>query len=182
MVKSDSVPQVAGGQSGFTIIEILIATLIFSVGVLAMAGLQSIAMKSTYDAYMRTQAGIAAMEMAERMRANVVGVNNNAYANVSSPPAATAPASCVGANCGFQAMADDDIYQWLFSLANNRDLPSAQGRVTCLDSDTTDADTCTDGSIHEITVMWDGRRNGATGTTCGGAATDLVCYRTRVQP
>lgn len=169
-------------QSGFTLIELMVAMLILSVGLLAMAALQASSVRSTHMAYMRTQAGFAATEMAERMRVNIVGVNNNAYANVSSPPAGTAPTDCSANNCGDAAMAADDIYQWLTSLANNRDLLSAQGRVQCVDSDTTDGDACTDGSVHVITVMWDGRRNGATGTGCTSSVTDLICYQTRIQP
>jgi len=175
-------PRVEKSQSGFTLIELMIALVVLSVGLLAMAGLQASSMRSTHAAYMRTQAGIAAMEMAERMRVNIVGVNTNDYMNVSSPPAGTAPTSCLTNNCGSAAMAADDIYQWLRSLENGRDLLSAQGRVLCVDSDTTDGDACTDGSVHLITVMWDGRRNGATGTGCSGSATDLICYQTRVRP
>lgn len=180
------IPQDARGfvqrQSGFTLIELMVAMLILSVGLLSMAGLQATSMRSTHAAYMRTQAGIAAMEMAERMRVNVVGVDANSYANVSSPPAGTAPTSCLTNDCGFAAIANDDIYQWLLSLANSRDLGSAQGRVACQDSDTTDADACTNGSLHTITVMWDGRRNGATGTGCSGSTADLTCHQIRIRP
>jgi hypothetical protein len=33
-----------------------------------------------------------------------------------------------------------------------------------------------------ITVRWDGERNGATGTGCTGASTDLTCLRMRITP
>ena len=170
-------------QSGFTLIELMIAMLILTVGLLALAGLQASSMRSTHAAYMRTQAGIAAMEMAERMRVNLVGVNANAYANVSSPPAGTAPTSCQSNNCLAADIAAEDIYDWLTSLANTRGLASAQGRVLCIDSDGgADTDACTDGSEHLITVMWDGKRSGATGTGCSGSAADLTCHQVRVRP
>ena len=171
-------------SDGFTLIELMIAMLILSVGMLALAGLQVSALRSTHDSYLRTQAGIAVMEMAERMRVNIVGVDaTNAYANVSSPPAGVAPASCLTANCSAAAIAAEDIYEWLLSLQNSRDLLSAEGRVTCIDSNPSDIDPCTDGSLHVITVMWDGRRNGAAGVGCNPAnPTDKICYRVRIRP
>ncbi|MFC1626296.1 type IV pilus modification protein PilV [Pseudomonadota bacterium] len=170
-------------EAGFTLIELMVAMLILSVGLLALASLQASSLRSTQTAYMRTQAGIAAMEMAERMRVNIIGVNANQYMNVSSPPAGTAPTSCVTNNCSSTAIATDDIYQWLLSLQNSRDLASAQGTVVCEDSNGADTDVCTNGSPHAITVMWDGKRSGATGTGCDtGNASDLTCYRVRVRP
>lgn len=169
-------------QSGFTLIELMVSMLILSVALLAMAGLQASSLINTHKAYMRTQAGIAAMEMAERMRVNLVGVNANEYASVSNPPASKEPTSCQSNNCSAENVAAEDGFQWLSSLAENRDLVSAQGRVTCEDSNEGDGDLCTDGSIHTITVMWDGRRNGATGTGCSGSAADLTCHQIRIRP
>jgi len=170
-------------QSGFSMVEMMVATLILSIGILSLAALQASSMRSTHLAYTRTQAGIATMEMAERMRANLVGVETNGYINVSSPPAGTAPTSCLTNTCSAAEVAADDIYQWLLSLQNSSDLLSARGTVLCTDSDTTDLDACTNGSLHDITVMWDGRRNGATGTGCNSAvSTDLICYRIRIRP
>ncbi len=169
-------------DSGFTLIELLISLLILSVGLLSLATLQVDSMRQTTTAYMRTQAGIAATEMAERMRVNVTGVETNQYANIASPPGAV-PTDCETGNCSDAQMAAFDAYTWLFSLQSSRDLLSAQGTVSCIDNDASDADACSPGSVHVITVMWDGRRNGATGTGCNFAlVTDLVCYRTRVRP
>jgi len=162
---------------GFTLIEVMIAMLMLSVGLMAMSGLQASSMRQTHMAYMRTQAAIAASEMAERMRANVVGVQNNQYASVTALPSPV-PTACDGAyECSATEIAARDAYEWLDSLANNRDLVSAQGRVICLDS------PCDIGSLHTITVMWDASRNGASGTTCDpNVATDLVCYTITVRP
>ncbi|MFC1542824.1 type IV pilus modification protein PilV [Pseudomonadota bacterium] len=164
-------------ERGFSLIEVMVALIVLSVGLLGLAGLQSASLRSTYSSYVRTQAGIAAMEMAERMRANKTGVDTMQYQAISSPPAGTAPTSCLTSNCLAAAMAAHDAYTWLSSLADNDDLLSARGTVTCLDS------PCAVGSQHRITVMWDGKRSGATGTGCDqNNSADLTCHRITVVP
>lgn len=169
-------------EAGFSMIEVLVALLIITVGLLAMGSLQANSMRSTNDAFMRTQAGIAAQDMADRMRANIIGVNNNNYAALAGPPV-NPGFDCIAAACTAAQMAQVDNFQWLTSLAQSRSLANATGTVTCIDSDVTDADPCTDGSMHQITVMWDGRHNGAVGTGCNPAnPADLICYRVTLQP
>ncbi|MDE1962228.1 MAG: type IV pilus modification protein PilV, partial [Xanthomonadaceae bacterium] len=55
---------------GFTLLEVLIALLIFSLGVLGMAGLLAVSVRTNHSAYLRTQATFLAQSMADRMRAN----------------------------------------------------------------------------------------------------------------
>ena len=57
-------------QAGMTLIEVLIATLILSVGVLGLAGIQLNALKHTDSALMTTQASFIAYDMLDRVRAN----------------------------------------------------------------------------------------------------------------
>jgi type IV pilus assembly protein PilV len=55
---------------GFTLLEVLIALLIFSLGLLGLAGLMVVSVKTNNSAYLRTQASFLAQSMADRMRAN----------------------------------------------------------------------------------------------------------------
>jgi type IV pilus modification protein PilV len=57
-------------QTGFTLIEVLIAVVIFGVGLLTVASLQIVARQANYDAVQRTTATHLAQGMLERMRAN----------------------------------------------------------------------------------------------------------------
>lgn len=57
-------------QNGFTLIEVLIAALVLSVGLLGLAGLQAIAQKLGHSAYQRSQAASLAYEIADAIRAN----------------------------------------------------------------------------------------------------------------
>jgi len=168
-------PQKHAEMKGFSLIEVMIALVILSVGLLGLAGLQAAALRSTHMSYMRTQAGIVAMEMAERMRANKTGVDTFQYDAISSPPSGTDP-DCLTNNCLAAAVATHDAYTWTTALANSADLLSAQGSVTSLAPGVA-------GAQYRITVMWDSRRNGATGTGCDSAnPSDLICHRITVIP
>lgn len=73
-------------QRGVMLLEALIGLLIFSVGILAMLGMQATAMRATIDAKYRSEAGFLANEIVGGMWAN--RANLAAYA--------TATASCPG--------------------------------------------------------------------------------------
>ncbi|HKI62568.1 MAG TPA: type IV pilus modification protein PilV [Mariprofundaceae bacterium] len=166
-------------QTGFTLVEVLVAMTVLAIGLLALAGVQANGLRSTHTAYERSQASIAAMDIADRMRANKAGVDANAYAAIASPPVAPVPASCVGTgvNCTPTQIAAVDAYEWLISLATDRDLLNPDGAVTCL------AAPCVPGSMYQITIRWDGRRNGAVGQNCNPFNLgDKICYQVVVQP
>jgi len=57
-------------QRGLSLVEVLVAVLVLSVGLLGLAALQGISLQSSQAAYFRTQATNAAYEVAEFTRAN----------------------------------------------------------------------------------------------------------------
>jgi len=162
----------ANGESGFTLIEVMIAAFVLTVGLMAMGAVQMTSMRSGGDSFMRTQASIAAADMADRMRANITGVNAGNYAAVAGPPV-NPGFDCIAAACTSAQVATLDAFQWLNSLTANRGLARATGTVACPGA----------GAICTITVMWDGRHNGAAGTGCNPSnRADLICYRVAFQP
>lgn len=56
---------------GFTLIEVLIAVLVVSIGLLALAGLQMKAMTTAHSSYMRSVAAIQATDLVERAWADI---------------------------------------------------------------------------------------------------------------
>jgi len=66
-------------QSGFSLVEVLVSLLVLSLGLLGLAALQSQSAKSTYSAYLRTQAAQYAYDMLDRMRANREAARTGAY-------------------------------------------------------------------------------------------------------
>lgn len=96
-------------QRGFTLLEAMIALVIFSVGLLGLAGMQMTGMQSNHSAMMRTIATLQSYDMAERIRSNRVD-------NYAAPAANT--------------IAEADIATW--NQMNGRELPSGQGQVRAL--------------------------------------------------
>ena len=64
---------------GFTLIEILLAVVVLSGGLLGLAGLQLTGLKSNHSAYLRSQATILTLDIADRMRANRISAITGAY-------------------------------------------------------------------------------------------------------
>ena len=56
-----------GAVRGFTLIEVLVALLVLSVGLLGLAGLQLHALQYAHSSYQRTLVNVQALDMAERM-------------------------------------------------------------------------------------------------------------------
>jgi type IV pilus assembly protein PilV len=63
----NSQPDIAHHQSGMILIEALLAILIFSLGILALVGLQATAIKQSADAKYRTEAALLANEIIGQM-------------------------------------------------------------------------------------------------------------------
>ncbi len=66
-------------QSGFSLIESMVATLVISVGLLGVASLQIIAMKGSHHAFQQGQASNLMNALLERMRSNANAVYADHY-------------------------------------------------------------------------------------------------------
>lgn len=58
------------GQRGLSLLEVLVSLIILSLGLLGYAGLQSVTIKNSHNAYLRSQATSLAYNALDRMRAN----------------------------------------------------------------------------------------------------------------
>ena len=147
-------------QQGFTLLEVLIALLILSIGLLGLAALQTTSLRSNQMASMRTTATQLAYDISDRMRANPAGVAADEYVLAG------------GATPTGTSIAATDLIAWNLGVVA---LPGGRSSITQCDG--TSVPPC-DGVTHVITVRWDEMRTGATGTTCPPALeTDLRCYR-----
>jgi type IV pilus assembly protein PilV len=122
---------------GFTLLEVLIALLIFSLGLMGLAGLLTTSVKTNHSAYLRTQAIFLAQSMADRMRANPLGVWNSAYnLNTVQTTAGTAPAavsvaaaSACSSGCTYAQIAARDLQTFQNQLFQF--LPNAGVAINC---------------------------------------------------
>ena len=99
-------------SAGFSLIEILVAVLIISVGVLGVAGLQLVSLQNNTSAMYRTQAFQAAYEIIDRARANP----DENYSVVLADAIPALPENCVDAECTPAELRLFDIVTWLCDI------------------------------------------------------------------
>ena len=148
-------------QHGTTLIEVLIAVLVFSVGMLGLAGLQLTATINTHSTHLRSIATVQAYDITDRMRANIPAVNSGDY---HQPTSTNTPGCLTTAGCTPSAMAQHDAFEWDSVLATS--LPDGVGEV-CLDSTPDDGSPGTPqcdslGNLFAIKVWWTDDRVGTT--------------------
>lgn len=132
-------------QAGVGMMEVLVALLVLSVGVLGYAGLQLRALDSTDETYMRSQAMAIAQDAVERMMANPGAASvYETEGNWGDTPADELPQTCLTSDCVASGIATWDIAQ-LTWYAN--DLLS-QGLVRVED--------CTGSAAQCVLVAWGG--------------------------
>ena len=119
-------------MKGFTLLEVLIALVILSVGLLGLAGLQTTGLRNNHSAYLRSQATLLAYDIADRIRANKANLNAYALALSASAPSGT-------------SVAETDLNEWLTNVENR--LPEG------------DASVAINNEIVTIQVQWNDSRS-----------------------
>ncbi|MGD8378369.1 MAG: type IV pilus modification protein PilV [Gammaproteobacteria bacterium] len=162
-------------QQGFSLIEVLIALVVLSVGLLGIAGLETSGMRNTYASNLQSQAAMLAQNMVDRIRANPDGIKSGVFdGGITAQPGSAPGTDCASNVCTPAQMMNYDIYYWYSDVAT---LPSGGAEITCQDA------SCTRQSVFTVTIRWDGRGNGATGTGCDpDNSSDLLCYRVNFIP
>lgn len=113
-------------QHGFSLLEILIALVILSIGLLGLAALQTMSLRMGHDSYQRTQATMLAYDMVDRIRANPAGLAAGRYDAVAFTDNPTG-ADCVTSTCTSDDLANYDIRTWQTTLAAK--LSQGQGSI-----------------------------------------------------
>ena len=121
-------------HSGFTLVEVLIALVVLSIGMLGIAALYLESMRASRTALYRTDAVNLAADLADRIRANRLPAD--AY-DCGDP--------CLADN-GKNAQADTDLAAWLGTVAAQ--LPGGTGTIIYT------AGTATTPDVYTIRVTW----------------------------
>lgn len=152
-------------QRGIGIVEVLVALVVVSLGVLGMASLQLTGMQHSTGSYNRSKALLYAENMATRMRTNRVAIEASLFNNYDSESGscATRPAPYCQASIGSPAQACDaaelavfDTFtiacgDWGNGEADDGvvgSLPNGQLTIDC------DEDPCLPASTYTINVSW----------------------------
>lgn len=104
-------------QTGASLLEVLIAILIMSFGLLALAGLAASSQQYVKLSQFQSIASQLATDYGERMRSNVDGFTSNAYNKTSAYLVdSIVPAGCTAAACDATEIAAADQADWLARL------------------------------------------------------------------
>lgn len=162
-------------NTGFTLIEVLIALFVLAIGLLGMATLMMNSMQSSQGASQRSAATVSAYDLAERLRANrtQAAVANSPYAG--NPAAAALPlcftdlANTTGCNAADTAALDRA--QWWANLQVN--IPGAAATVQQVNTTT----FC-------LVIFWQepgvATTDSGPATPCGIAPNGRAYYTTQV--
>lgn len=139
-------------ESGFSLIELSVATAILSMGLSALSMLMLAAIGGTGEAQHRTFAAAQAASLAEMIAMNPDAAGH--YAN----PAPVRPGACLEQMCNAAEMAAENLQFWQSQVLDG--LPGGQGLV-CFDSTADDGDlsdpACDGAGGLVIKVFWQAR-------------------------
>jgi type IV pilus assembly protein PilV len=175
---------------GFGLIEVLIALVVMSIGLLGIAKMEGLALASTGVASMRSLAAIEASSLASAMHANTAywaaglapasfTVSATATGPSISDPTLAAAADCTSASGGAQPYctpartAGYDVQQW--GAALQALLPNYQATVNCSTVVGTPV-TCT------IQIAWAEKTVAINAQSVNGPAMQAPTYTLYVQP
>ena len=144
-------------QKGSALLEALFAMLIFSIGILALVGLQAVSIKNSIDAKHRSEASYMANRIIAQMW--VDRSNLNAYAHNET-----------GTTCSFtgSSSANANVAGWVTQVAGV--LPGTASNKTQIQVTAPSADT----RQVKVTVCWQSPREIAAGTFHNFATTAQI--------
>jgi type IV pilus assembly protein PilV len=176
-------------SAGFSLVEVMVALVVCSIGLLGLAKMESLALSSTSVAGYRALAAIEASSLASAMHANpgywsggvapatTTITYNSSGALTISDTGLSAAATCLTAgtgSCAPAAMAAYDVQNWAADL--KAALPASLATINC--STTGFPVTCT------VTIQWTENAVAANSqqTTANIATSAAPTYTLYVQP
>ncbi|OBU88015.1 type IV pilus modification protein PilV [Chromobacterium subtsugae] len=150
----------AAAHAGFSMLEVLVALVVISLGLLGIAGMQAAAINNTAIARTRSLGSIAAESMAAAMHANTAYWGNlsaaasntwsvNASGVTGTPSLSqTVDCSASGTACSAANIAAYDVTQWGGNGGSLATLPGGSGQIACAAASASSPTACT------ITVSW----------------------------
>lgn len=128
LIKKHNLKPVSGlsKYSGFTLLEVLIAMVIFSISLLGLASLQGQSLQFSHGAYLKSQATFYAYDILDKMRANRVAAIGGSYNATTGSTGTDKGCYDDTGNCTASDMALHDVFDWKQLLAT---LPDGNGSV-----------------------------------------------------
>jgi type IV pilus assembly protein PilV len=112
-------------QSGFTMVEVLVALVVLAIGLLGIAALYLSSLQAGRTAVYRTEAVTLAADLADRIRMNRTA--QAAYGTLFADTEVAVPACSTTGGCSDADLASTDLSNWKAAIALL--LPQGQGQV-----------------------------------------------------
>ncbi len=112
-------------QSGFSMVEVLVALVVLAIGLLGIAALYLNSLQSGRTAIYRTQAITLAADLADRIRMNRTA--QAAYGTLFGDAEAPVGTCVTTGGCSDADLASTDLFNWKAQIAQQ--LPNGQGQV-----------------------------------------------------
>ena len=141
---------------GFTLLEVLVAMVVLSVGLLGLSGLQTTSLRNNHSAFLRSQATLVTHDIIDRMRANRASA---AAGNYDIAYAATPTTVSCSASCTALQVAEMDLIDWRAYVER---LPGGEGEIEVSGA-----------GLAEVRVRWTDARD--------STAANKQVFETRVQ-
>ncbi|HED34774.1 MAG TPA: type IV pilus modification protein PilV [Gammaproteobacteria bacterium] len=159
---------------GLTLVEVMVALVILSIGLLGLAGLQITGLRGMSGSNSRVQATFIANDMAERLHSNVEETHNNSYPQAgitidssNCGPVPNPDCGQPGTSCTTQEIEIYDNYEICQSMANY--LPAnALMNIACADN------PCVAGSVLSIQLNWQEVQSSALGMRNENISINLI--------
>lgn len=162
-------------QRGFSLIEMLVALVVFSVGLLAVAGLQTVSKQANYEAIQRTAASQIAYGLLEDIRVNGDAADIYLAAGElgnGSLGAEPAPNCKPGAECNTAQKAAYDLWFWEQLIDGNLETSGGAGTGGLVLPTLCIAGPAGGGAgVYQVTITWRGSAsiNNSVANPCGAA-------------
>lgn len=163
-------------QRGFSLLELLIALVVFSIGLLAVAGLQTVSKQANYESVQRTLAAQIATGLLEDMRTNGDAIDVYRTAGelgAGSRGGEPAPNCQNGVECNSTEKAAYDL--WFWEQMVDGDLESSAGVGTgglMLPTLCVNGPAVGGAGIYQVTITWRGSASivNSLANGCGAAS------------
>ncbi|KID58365.1 pilus assembly protein [Pseudoalteromonas luteoviolacea] len=155
-------------QSGFTLLEVVVAFMVLSFGLLGAVALQAKAKQASFDSMQRAAAVALAGDIIQRIRSNDTSAMIDLYGgSFTSQTQLNTDTTCFSNFCNNQAIANLDKEQWKQAIRAKENTGSLDDTTVCI-TPVRDGD----GFEVTVTVTWVGRQaikaNSATSNiNCG---------------
>lgn len=147
-------------QKGFSMVEVLIASIIIAFGILGVISLQLSELRNTRNALVHSQATMLIADITETIRANAAQFES--YATLSAEDN-----DCKSAACTQADIVESDLFNWTDRLTKT--LPSGRGIISA------------SAAVMTISIHWQEGNTGATGVNCPPeSADDLNCLKVEI--